>query len=357
MLIRQDSITEMNIECGQPGKDLMSMKEYLAIQKTMINSSWPVTPQGLVSDNSFLGFMVKTANDKFRIQLGGEFDSYIYRGQNKDYDFVPSLQRIDKNNNPEEFCKKWVKKEDFKRFFAQTPYYKRLSQMKAFGNTFDFDLEAVAQHYGFGTDYLDTTTNFNVALYFAYTHTDNNGRTVPITDFSGYSPTLYVAKSCDLCDLDCPIVGFQATLRPVEQSAMAIKVEPKQAIKSRFKKIELPKEPSFAEGIFNSFRKGTILMPDEPMVRIADGFQKEQLIATDLLEKCCHEYGFDMQQMVQKLQQQGYTLTDERPVITEEFICHAHIDISSRIIPWIAENIGIRGSSSNVHKIELTNKN
>ncbi len=345
MLIKQDSITEMNIECGQPGKDLMSMKEYLALQKTMLDSSWPVHPLGAVSDTSFLGFMVKTSDKKFRIQLGCEFDSAIYRGQNKDYDFVPSLQRPNITNDPVKFCEQWIKKEQFKRCFTKTPYYEWMSQMKAYGNAFDIDLEAIAQHYGFCTDYLDTTTDFNIALYFAYTCTDSNGRTVPITDFSEYSPTLYVAKSFELCEFDCPVVGFQATLRPLMQRAMAVKIEPTQDVKSRFKKIELPKDPIFAEGVFNSYHKGVLLMPGEIISLLAKKVLGTKLVPDDLLKLYCRQHHTEYAVIRQSLRTIGYDISDEDIGLTDAFIQSARQEIIDYMLPFVKNNISHRGST------------
>ena len=45
--------------------------------------------------------------------IGGKFDHLIFRGQNKDYDFIPSFKRI---NSPLEKCVSWIKKEEFKNF-------------------------------------------------------------------------------------------------------------------------------------------------------------------------------------------------------------------------------------------------
>lgn len=57
--------------------------------------------------------------------------------------------------------------------------------MEVYGNKFEFDLEALAQHYNFKTNYLDVTRDREVVEFFAYTYIDDNGKYQPRTDFEG----------------------------------------------------------------------------------------------------------------------------------------------------------------------------
>ena len=179
-------------------EDIMPMEEYsmqdmLATLLTK-DAAHTINPFFLTSNLDFWGNYIKTADDKCRIMIGGEFDHLIFRGQNKDYDFIPSFQRT---NSSLEKCISWVKKEEFKNFFTKTPFFQRLpKEIGIMDKEFEFDLEALAQHYEFRTDYLDITKSFNIALFFAYTDY-KNGQYIPIDcedKTSNYNPCIYVSN-------------------------------------------------------------------------------------------------------------------------------------------------------------------
>ncbi len=351
MIINFGNFTEANIVIEDPNKDLMSLRGYgeQACLATLVtkNAEFAINPFFMHTDNSKLGFMVKTGKDNFRIQLGGEFDPCIYRGQNKDYEhIIPSLQRIDKNKNFLDYCVAWIQCEEFKETFKRTPYYNRLSQMRVLGNTFEFDLEALAQHYGFATNYVDTTTDFSVAMFFAYTKY-NNGCYHPITDFEEYSPVLYVTQIQNFIfptsKNNCEIVGFQSTLRPLTQKAMAIDCQDYVNLKSSFRKIELPKDASYALGIYNSFHKGAKLFPREPVALIAQEIIDSKHINIEILKKFCEINNHNYEELSKELSKMEYRLDDLEIIFSENQLCQMHFEISTQILPWIEKNIGYRG--------------
>ncbi len=92
---------------------------------------------------------------------------YYLEGKIKNYPtFSPSFKRIKKTKEPIKHCTEWIKKEEFKELFTRTPYFERLpKEIGCMGLDFDFDLEALAQHYEFKTNYLDITKNFTIALF------------------------------------------------------------------------------------------------------------------------------------------------------------------------------------------------
>jgi len=137
-----------------------------------------------------IGLFMKTSDKTFRIMLGNEANPFLYRGENNINDkFLPSFQRP---MDEKERIIEWIRKEQFKKAFKKTPYFNRLSQMEVYGNKFEFDLEALAQHYEFKTNYLDVTRNREVAEFFAYTYLDEDKRYQPISDFTQYKPCLYL---------------------------------------------------------------------------------------------------------------------------------------------------------------------
>jgi len=304
-----------------------------------------IHPLGMVSDSKKLGFMLGTDNSKFRIILGQEFNATIYRGQNASHErFLPSFQRINFHEAAFEHCKNWIKREEFKRQFIETPYFKRLSTMNVLGSTFDFDLDAIAQHYEFATDYLDITTNINIAMFFAYTYVED-GRYVPITDFKKYHPKLYTANFSIINPEAVKIVGFQSVLRPKNQMAMAIDMSKITNDKTLgFHEIDLPEEPEMARGIFNSFKGGSNLFPDEPMAFFQQQIRSKKTFDKEIFMDYCKCYKKDENELEDLVIQNEFSLKEESWEISEDIKRAIDIEITNFILPWIENNISFRGT-------------
>ena len=308
---------------------------------------------GLKSNHHKLGLMVKKGENKFQIRLGEEFSSCTYRGQNKDFGkLIPSMQRINEEQDVLKYCVESVKKEEFKEAFRKTPYFIRLSQMKVYGNTFEFDLEALAQHYGFATNYIDTSTNMCVALFFAYTFYEN-GSYHPIANFDDYSPVLYVfSPHLAMPDAanDYKIVGFQAVKRPQQQEAMAVRVNNPDGIINGhcIRKIELPRDTSIANGIYFSFHHGFSLFPNEPISNIAKKILHDKHIRSNLLESFCEQNNQNYDEMYQQLKDKGYCIDNNEIVVPNDLQQAMHQEITLSILPWIAQNISYRPTYAQV---------
>lgn len=158
----------------------------------------------------------------------------------------------------------------------QTPYY-QLQNIKVIDCNFEFDLEALAQHYEFKTNYIDLTKNIEVAEFFAYTYLDDNMNYQPISDFKQYHPHIYRARISDLMSYNkniLTIVGFQAALRPLRQTAMAINLSNgNKTIKDDiFEEIEIELTPEKAKqkafDIYNKFEGGKKLLMNLLWMRI-----------------------------------------------------------------------------------------
>lgn len=78
---------------------------------------------------------------------------------------LPGYLRPNIVNNEVMHCVEYIKREEFKLLFKQTPYYMLLRRLSVMGHFFEFDLDAVAQHYEFATNYLDVTKDVRVALF------------------------------------------------------------------------------------------------------------------------------------------------------------------------------------------------
>ena len=196
IIINNDDFYNRNIYIPQEADyDLLSYDIFnipeMTFQYDTNENKW-VNGFFMVADKEKSGIFLKKDNQHFRIMLGAEFEPFLYRGENNIYDyFQPYLQRI---NNEIDYCIEMVKQIQFKQDFLKTPFYSRLSKMNIYNCKMDFDLEALAQHYEFRTNYLDLTKCQDVAEFFAYTYIDKEtGLYKPIDNFNDLYPVLYKA--------------------------------------------------------------------------------------------------------------------------------------------------------------------
>lgn len=312
--------------------------QYCKIASFFINATSEITDNPILkTDNSKLGFFTKI-NNHAKIIIGKEFDLPIFRGQNKSYSLIPSICRL----NEIYHCIKCVKKENFKIIFKLTPYFKILSKMSILGTYFEFDLEAIAQHYGFATKYLDITTDKQVALFFAYTYC-KNGKYYPITDFTDYQPTLYQDTALEYGNPNSLIpIGFQAVLRPQRQKAMAIDMTIKTI--SHLTKTDLPKDVKKAQEIYEYFNGGDDLFPkDELINQIAHKIKESKTLDEKLFLRYCRHFHKDKKIVKEQLNKLGYQIKycDEYH-INKEIISKMECETYNIIIPWTKENIFYR---------------
>ncbi len=298
-------------------------------------------------DLSKEGFCIRTINGTAKIILGKEFEPTLYRGQNKDYgNLTPSYLRIDKTKNPVEHCVQYVKREEFKRAFSRTSYFTFLSKLKIMGYHLEIDLDAIAQHYEFPTNYLDVTKDIRVALFFAYTQYVN-GKYYPIDNFKNaeFKPVLYVTNFAQLL-FDNPIlttVGFQGISRPQKQFAMALKMSDNQKDAfQHFYKIELPADPLISRAIYNSFNKGESLFAQDPINDIRTTILDSKLLCEDLFLQYCEKYNIEKESLIVELSKNGFTIKNWDIPIDVKMETDIIQNIHKNLIPWIKKNISYR---------------
>jgi hypothetical protein len=219
------------------------------------------------------GSYVKTKEGKYKIFLNPTgFSSFIYRGENKEHaDFKPSMQRALHEGETD----KIQMAKNFIAALQKSPIYTFFKQPVKWGDenlSFDIDAQAIAQHYGFVSNYLDMTRDEDTAKFFAYTYFDEKtGSYKLIEDFALYSPTLYKANIIDIYKkYGCEPIGFQPFLRPIKQWALAVNLgENYKDIKNLFETHKLT-DTKEAETIYEKFKCGKSLFPKELMTEFID---------------------------------------------------------------------------------------
>ena len=288
----------------------------------------------------FPGVLLKTKQNAFGVFLGDEFQPQIYRGQNKKYpSFSSSYDRL--TNELDRVVAK-VRREEFKQFFIQTPYYKRCRDFSVLDCKYEFDFEAIFQHYGFEATYLDITKNLMVALFFAYTYySKEEKKYYPISDFNAYSPRLYVSviSAINRGNTVCPI-SLQMVRRPMNQMAMALVASGKD-LKEYFHEYELPKDAFIAQDIYERFNHGNALFPNEPVAEVASDIKKSKEINLGILKQVCFENGLDENEVMQGLKIQNCSFSDIKWDVSEAMRVWINDDIDKNILPFL-DTMGYR---------------
>lgn len=292
------------------------------------------------------GLIVKVSDDKFRILLGNEYEPYLYRGENQKFDyFKPSLQRFEINSPS--YCLEWIKKELFIDTFKKTPYYERLCGLQVRQYYFDFDLEAIAQHYEFKTNYIDLTRNKDVAEFFAYTYFDKETQSYkPIT--RNYEPYLYRAKMADVIQYDksiFQIIGFQGCFRPLKQQAMALDLKNgnKTIREDLFETIPLENSEQKAKEIFDKFEGGKLLFPDETILQLKNIIDNDLIIPEQFITKYSQTFNVPRHKVKSLLHNNfDIKIRDKYLQLNPDLLSYMYKEFDEKIKTWIDTKTGYR---------------
>lgn len=333
------------------GKSLMTIDFLVHLMNDMDNAHSRINDIGIttVGQDGRIGEgeIIGINDGCYGVLPGNSLNPLIYRGENKEYaDFVPSISRGEYITGSCNGCDEIIKKMMFLDWFRTTPYYKCCKNIKMNGHNMYFDFEAIAQHYGFPTSYIDITRDINVALFFAYTYYEN-GMYHPVKDFERYKPCLYIGNLKEIYDKNhefLKLISYQAVVRAYRQKAMALDLSDCDSIKDLFIKVELPKVPEFAMGIFEHFASGELLMPtgrindyQDIVAKYADKIKAIKTISIEYIERYCSIYQKDFGDIKHILESQGYEITTflEKVEIPKEELEFMFTDIERGIKPFL----------------------
>ena len=219
--------------------------------------------------------------DGDRIYINNGPKIHYVRGENNVYSkSVPSMFR-DEERTEIDYIIDELKINEFSRELSKIPSIKQWCK-----NISDINVDAIAQHYGMRTRFLDFTTNIKVALFFASTIWDNKEQrfrpftkdeTCEGTDKQRYGtiyliPASLVRTVSDIYNYPYIIkIGKQPFLRPYYQSGYLMELGKdddlnKIPFKIKFK-IRLTEELS--KRIFEEMNCGNNIYPNEPFEEIA----------------------------------------------------------------------------------------
>lgn len=290
-----------------------------------------------------LAIFVKTSSNTWGVLLGNEFQPQIYRGQNKDFPMFSSSYARLSNDFSRMIAQ--IQREEFREFFVKTAYYKRCREFSVLDCKYDFDFEAIFQHYGFASLYIDITKDLLTALFFAYTYT-KDGHYYPCENFDEYNPTLYVSFIFPLEKKSRKTVvpiSFQTLGRPLKQMAMALDAK-EIDYKPYFAKYSLPKDPYIAIDVYEKFSGGDALFPKEPVADTAKMILISKELNSKLVRRICSENNVDADAFEAELLANNYNVSEIEWSVTDDMNVYMNDEIDRLWLPLL-DSISLRRTS------------
>ena len=273
---------------------LKSLKQKLQIQP--INTGKQMDFHGIVFDDIERLHAMVGVDGCIHLKSGTEFSMVQYRGQNEDFGVCKTT--LDRCKSQEEQFLNICRTIAFEELLEVHPFVKYIRTLPPLGeNHLCLNLTGMAQHYGLHTDYLDITTNFDVACFFA-TCKYENGQYYPISNISkpGVIYKIYemimppFVENESNKDMLLEYLGWQPLSRPEQQRASVLKVAKDTNLDtiSGVQKYYFKHSIYQSKKIWKQFDEGKALFPDDS--------------AADLANKCCKLNSFTNKQINKALE-------------------------------------------------------
>ncbi|MEA1955887.1 MAG: FRG domain-containing protein [Campylobacterota bacterium] len=219
---------------------------------------------------------------KIVFKSGTEMTFNQYRGQTKNYNLRCGAN-IYRTKDLQDSFLEVCRTVSFERFLQKHPFIQFINSIE---DDIYVNKTAIAQHYELKTPYIDITSNFDVASFFA-TCEQKNGKYKP---YKGkeygvmyvYDEVLDRASSQEE-SFDFEYIGWQPLPRPEQQRASTYKLQQNEnfAMKKYVKSYLFNHSRSQSKDIWLKFDKGKILFPKDSTKDIADMFKKTTSFTKD----------------------------------------------------------------------------
>ena len=332
---------------------LQSYEEYISLLNDLDYGTALINREGTITSPDIMGVFVKKNNGNFGIMLGQEFNPTVFRGQCNDYPFMPSSKRYELFDPNERIrhSVQWIKKKEFQRLIASTPYYSRTKEFEVLGHKYEYNMEAIAKQYNLVSDNIDVTKNLMVAYFFAYTYWDEKtNERRPLEGFDYNTPMLYIGSIRDLyykAPKTVEDLSFQAITSAKAQQTLSLNVDENwDYVKTLFRKVELPKNVKIARELYEQFEGGRRLLPPDYASKCAGMINDNKPLSDDLVTEYCELTTTDEVWLRGEYEKLGYELTDERITLSEQAYNMINKEIDDYIIPYLNSHFIFRGTSA-----------
>jgi|GEM_PF-2080493 len=260
--------------------------------------------------------------------------SFFYRGENRVYPTsTPSLTRVllGCSNDDERAVEALIARLRIKEFILLIKDFEYIEEFSKHNIAILY--EVIAQHYGLKTFYLDITSNFEVALFFACCRYDEKNRQwEPLSKkqiyeyeygvlFQSHSHLNYC--SSDNSSLFFP-VGYQPFFRCTSQYAWAVKLKyPSSLTESRssFRKFRFHHDSVLADEIYQKLEGGKLIYPEEGLNHIQDIIDQittTQEFTKEAVELLAEEEKISANSLIKIITPNGYSITSQKLYLVEK---------------------------------------
>jgi hypothetical protein len=271
---------------------LTSLKQKLNIKK--INTGKVFDYRGIVFDDREALHAMGRIDGKIVLKSGLEMTDFQYRGQTKD--FPTCNANLYRTTNKSEIFLQICRTIVFERLLDKHPYIELLKT----NTEIYINNTAITQHYELQTPYLDLTSNFDVASFFATCEYDPSTKSYqPYTNTKELGVIYVYNELINLMtneeDIKFAYLGWQGLPRPEEQRGSIYHLKYYEDFNTArgVKKYLFQHSKRVSEKIWNQFDKGKTLFPNDVASNLANQckklitFTKEEL---EIAEKRFEEW-------------------------------------------------------------------
>lgn len=248
---------------------------------------------GLHVDDYEAQHAMTNEHGEVQFNTGVEMPDMVYRGQVREFAACyPGLGRL---RHLEDKLLAVCRNLAFEDAVRRHPYVLYCSKQAFLGNPLHIDYQGLAQHYGFHTDMLDVTSNFDVATFFACCEWDaEESRYVPVAlrdqpgVIYGVIPALFSAGiALKTWGCDFRFVGWQPLPRPAQQRAGAFVMQPGRCFASLpgVQRAYFKHDLAAAEKVWDAFGGGDVLFPDDEAANLSRSAQNLGETTFSILER------------------------------------------------------------------------
>jgi len=258
---------------------LNSLKQKLGIKKINTGKTFTHNSQanGIVFDDIESLHAMGTIDNKVVFKSGLEMTFNQYRGQIEDFGICNAnlFRDLNKENIFVEICRTVA----FENLLDLHPYIKLIKKVRFMDNDIYINNTAIAQHYELKTPYLDITSNFDIASFFA------TSKYNPIT--KKYEPyfhksilgVIYVYNELHNYtseNMSFEYIGWQGLSRPEEQRASIYHLNNNEdfTFTKGVEKHYFKHSSRVSKKIWNKYNQGKLLFPDDSASDLANECKK-----------------------------------------------------------------------------------
>lgn len=282
-------------ELEQRGSRLPTIDEFaslLASMEACEDEVWINRFGAVTGTDADLLVAIRTSDRHFRFMPGPEFSPRLYRGENAFHNpCLPSVFRA--GIRPIDRCfaiGKWI---ELSALMDHHPATHDLKECRIGDLSFDLNIEAIAQHYGFRTRLMDFSRSKDVAMFFATCQYD--AATESYAPMRKGTAVLYTVDLKGLIDHrkgDAAFLplGLEPLPRPEAQRALAVRMNPGESLNDMpwISRQELEVTHELSQRYFDMFDGGAKLFPSNPFDKHVHNIRRSKLLPLEALA-----YGMD----------------------------------------------------------------